>query len=117
MLNTRLMILKFHALFVVSSKCLVIPILKLELKVGSVKIHYVLQEAKLIEEKGILDYLFVAYKQNKRVLLPCHPRDLIGLALDMAAFKNNKGHLTIENIKLPWKTYFIELENEGGVNE
>ncbi|MCK5355546.1 MAG: hypothetical protein KAJ63_10545 [Methyloprofundus sp.] len=77
----------------------------------------IVKERELSEEKGILDCLFMAYQQNKRVLLPCHPRDLIGLALDMAAFKNNKGHLTIDNIKLAWKTYFIELENEGDVNE
>ena len=77
----------------------------------------IVKERSLLEESGILDSLFVLYKQSRRVLLPCHPRDLIGLALDMAAFKNNKGHLTIENIMLAWKTYFIDIQNDGGLNE
>jgi len=77
----------------------------------------IVNERGLIEEKGILDFLFVSYKEKKRVLLPCHPRDLIGLALDMAAFKNNKGHLTIENIMLAWRTYFIDIKTEGETNE
>lgn len=77
----------------------------------------IVNERKLLEEKGILDFLFSLYKQKNRVLLPCHPRDLIGLALDMAAFKNNKGHLTLENIKLAWHTYFIDIKDEGNLNE
>lgn len=77
----------------------------------------IVNERKLLEEKGILGFLFSLYKQKNRVLLPCHPRDLIGLALDMAAFKNNKGHLTLENIKLAWHTYFIDIKDEGNLNE
>ena len=77
----------------------------------------IVNERNLTEETGILDFLFVSYKEYNRVLLPCHPRDLIGLALDMAAFKNNKGHLTIENIMLAWKTYFIDIKTEGNNNE
>ena len=69
-------------------------------------------EQGLIEENDILDFVFDSYKQGKRSLLPCHPRDLINLALDMAAFKNNKGHLTIENIMLAWQTYFIDIRRE-----
>jgi len=77
----------------------------------------IINDRGLIEEKGILDFLFVSYKENNRVLLPCHPRDLIGLALDMAAFKNNKGHLTIENMMLAWQTYFIDIKTEEDTNE
>ena len=69
-------------------------------------------EQSLIEENDILDFVFDSYKQGNRSLLPCHPRDLINLALDMAAFKNNKGHLTIENIMLAWQTYFIDIRRE-----
>ncbi len=67
-------------------------------------------QMNLVEESGILDILFDLYEYHKRILLPCHPRDLISLALDMAAFKNYKGHLTIENIMLAWQTYFIDLK-------
>ena len=77
----------------------------------------IINERDLFEETGILDFLFDAYRQNKRVLLPCHPRDLIGLALDMAAFNNSKGNLTLENIMLAWQTYFIDIQNDGDINE
>lgn len=87
-----------------------------ELKFRQIWVNIV-SESALIEENGILDFLFAEYKQNNRVLLPCHPRDLIGLALDMAAFNDNKGQLTLENIMLAWKTYFIDLQNDGDLNE
>ena len=35
------------------------------------------------------------------------------LISDMAAFQNDKGHLTIKNIKLAWQTYFIDLNTEA----
>ena len=56
---------------------------------------------------GVLDCLFELYDQTKRPFMPCQPRDLISIGLDMAAFKNNRGHLSKENIRLAWDTYFI----------
>jgi hypothetical protein len=72
----------------------------------------IVDKQNLLEEEGVLNFIFVSYQRNNRVLLPCHPRDLISLALDMAAFQNKKGHLTIHNIKLAWQTYFIDLKIE-----
>lgn len=60
-------------------------------------------------EDGVLDCVFELYDRTKRPFLPCQPRDLIGLGLDMAAFKNNRGRLSQENIRLAWDTYFIEI--------
>jgi hypothetical protein len=57
-----------------------------------------------------MDYVLDLYSQTNRNFLPCHPRDLIGIGLDMAAFKDNTGHLSIENIGLAWNSYFIELK-------
>jgi hypothetical protein len=34
------------------------------------------------------------------------------MGLDMAAFKNNKGYLSKENIMLAWETYFIDLKKD-----
>jgi len=87
-----------------------------ELKYKQIWTNLIVQQ-DLSSENGILEFLFALYKKNKRVLLPCHPRDLIGLALDMAAFKNHKGHLTLENIEVAWQTYFIDLQDEEDINE
>ncbi len=69
----------------------------------------VCREQKVTVEEGVLDCVFALYEQTKRPFLPCQPRDLIGIGLDMAAFKNNKGHLSKENIMLAWDTYFIDI--------
>jgi hypothetical protein len=63
-------------------------------------------------EENVLECVFKLYDETKRPFLPCQPRDLIGMGLDMAAFKNNKGHLSKENIMLAWKTYFIDLKKD-----
>lgn len=69
----------------------------------------VCRERGIIEDEGVLDYIYELYALNKRSFLPCQPRDLINIGLDIAAFKNNKGHLCKENIKIAWDTYFIEI--------
>ena len=69
----------------------------------------VCRERDVTVEDGVLERVFELYDQTKRPFLPCQPRDLIGLGLDIAAFKNNKGHLSKENIRLAWDTYFIDI--------
>lgn len=69
----------------------------------------VCREHDVTVEDGVLERVFELYDQTKRPFLPCQPRDLIGLGLDIAAFKNNKGHLSKENIRLAWDTYFIDI--------
>jgi predicted ATPase with chaperone activity len=67
------------------------------------------KERSATEEEGVLDLIFELYAQTNRPFLPCQPRDLIGLGLDMAAFKNKKGQLSKEDIMLAWNTYFIDI--------
>ena len=70
----------------------------------------VCRERSVTVEEGVLDCVFELYEQTKRPFVPCQPRDLIGMGLDMAAFKNNKGYLSKENMLLAWDTYFIDIE-------
>jgi len=71
----------------------------------------VCRERSVTVDEGVLDCVFELYDQTKRPFLPCQPRDLIGIGLDMAVFKNNKGHLSKENIMLAWDTYFIDIDD------
>jgi hypothetical protein len=73
----------------------------------------VCRERGLTSEDGLLDYVFSLYDRTNRPFAACQPRDLIRMALDMAAFKGNKGHLSKENIMLAWDTYFIDFEKKG----
>ncbi|MGZ5051774.1 MAG: hypothetical protein ACXWF8_09945 [Methylobacter sp.] len=60
-------------------------------------------------EDGVLDCVIELYERSKRLFLPCQPRDLIGIALDIAAFNDRKGILSKESMMLAWDTYFTAL--------
>jgi predicted ATPase with chaperone activity len=44
-------------------------------------------------------------------MLPCHPRDLIGLALDQACYQGRDAVMTVEDIKSAWNSYFVRLQD------
>jgi hypothetical protein len=43
-------------------------------------------------------------------LLPCHPRDLIGIALDRADYLGATDRLTRESLRWAWDNYFVRLD-------
>jgi hypothetical protein len=43
-------------------------------------------------------------------LLPCHPGDLIGIALDKAAYVGSPNELTPELLTWAWNTYFVSMD-------
>lgn len=60
--------------------------------------------------KGLLDYLVKDfYQKEQRPMLPCHPRDLIGLALDMVRYRDENTEITPETIKSAWQSYFVRM--------
>ena len=71
---------------------------------------------QVCDERGIefnweiLNYLFKEHYQEELVpMLPCHPRDLIGLALDMVRYRDEKAELTPETIRSAWDSYFVRM--------
>ncbi len=40
-------------------------------------------------------------------LLPCHPRDILGLALDEANYLDGQGKITTEMLERAWQNYFV----------
>ena len=65
-------------------------------------VHYVLSEL---------------YRRDERPLLPCHPRDLIGIAMDKAAYLGTQGGLTPELLDWAWDTYFVSMDREAGMSK
>lgn len=53
------------------------------------------------------------YKKEQVPMLPCHPRDLIGLALDRVRYQEGGNELTIDDIRASWKSYFIQTSETG----
>lgn len=68
------------------------------------------KEWKITVEPYVLSILFVKFQETGRDLLPCHPRDLMRIALDIGAYLNNEGIVSQRNIMLAWDTYFINLK-------
>ncbi len=58
----------------------------------------------------VLNSLFDRYRNTERVLLPCHPRDLMGIALDLAAYQGQPNTVSQQNTLLAWDTYFVNLK-------
>ena len=60
--------------------------------------------------REILKYLFREHYEQKQVpMLPCHPRDLIGLAMDMLRYRDSNAELNPEAIRSAWESYFVRM--------
>lgn len=57
--------------------------------------------------QGVIDRL---HRPTKIPLLPCHPRDLIDMALDHAAYLGAGDVLESHALEWAWKNYFVDLD-------
>lgn len=58
--------------------------------------------------QSVIDEL---HAPSKTPLLPCHPRDLIDMALDHAAYFGTSDELRFDSLKWAWENYFVSLED------
>ncbi len=57
------------------------------------------------------DYMIKEFHSRFSVpLLPCHPRDLIGIALDRAAYMGEEAGLSRDSLRWAWENYFVRLD-------
>ena len=49
--------------------------------------------------------------KHQVALLPCHPRDLIGMAVDHALYVHEKRYIDGDNMRWAWKNYFVSLRD------
>jgi hypothetical protein len=52
----------------------------------------------------------VLYKPSGKALLPCHPRDLIGMALDRSIYLDEGNRLCTSALRWAWNNYFVNDE-------
>lgn len=72
----------------------------------------VCQERKIPFEPEIVAYVIEElHKPNERPLLPCHPKDLIGIAMDKALYTGAPARLTEELLNWAWDTYFVSVDS------
>lgn len=59
-------------------------------------------------DQGVLTYAIEVLHRNSRIpLLPCHPRDLLGLAIDRATYTSQPRQVTRETLDWAWDSYFV----------
>jgi hypothetical protein len=60
-------------------------------------------------DPGVLAYVvYELYGKRGMPLLPCHPRDLIGMALDLKAYRGESLEIDEASITWAWNNYFLD---------
>lgn len=73
--------------------------------------HQYAKELQLNCPDSLLDGIFERYQKEHRPLLPCHPRDLLGIVRDQCEYEGDPALATKEKLQIAWDTYFINLDN------
>ena len=67
-------------------------------------------------EPHILDYLInELHTRNRVALLPCHPRDLLGMAVDHAVYEDGSRDVSIDHLRWAWDNYFVSVDKSREV--
>ncbi|VXB94040.1 AAA family ATPase [Pseudomonas sp. 8AS] len=53
------------------------------------------------------------YEAEGMPLVPCHPRDLLGMALDRQRYLDDSGPLSPRELEWAWRNYFVQLDFLG----
>lgn len=53
------------------------------------------------------------YETEGMPLVPCHPRDLLGMALDRQRYLDGSGPLAPRELEWAWRNYFVQLDFLG----
>lgn len=62
-------------------------------------------------EPEVFDFVLnELHAKNGVSLLPCHPRDLLGMAVDLAMFSSNDRCIGIDHVRWAWENYFVSLD-------
>jgi hypothetical protein len=65
---------------------------------------------QVVCEAKVLDYVLQELHGHDGIpLLPCHPRDLLGMAVDYATYANGSSEITEEHMRWAWNNYFVPL--------
>ncbi len=71
------------------------------------------KEQGIAFDPELLHYLMEQlYATTDTPLLPCHPRDLLGIAMDHARYTESGTQPTPEQLCHAWRSYFVPMEQE-----
>ena len=68
------------------------------------------KEFRVVCDPDVLDFVTRGLHEKNRVpLLPCHPRDLLGMAVDFAAYSDEPRRVTKSHMQWAWDNYFVSV--------
>ncbi|WP_144170778.1 AAA family ATPase [Pseudomonas sp. Kh13] len=68
----------------------------------------------LAYDPSLLRYALQALYEAEGVpLVPCHPRDLLNMALDRQRYLGGEGPLSEQELKWAWQSYFVQIDFLG----
>lgn len=66
-------------------------------------------------QDGTLEFVFQElYGREPRPMLPCHPRDLLSIAVDRAVYQTGIREVAPDHLRWAWNSYFVSM-NPGDV--
>jgi len=67
-------------------------------------------ENSIVTDTDLVTYAIdVLHAQHGKPLLPCHPRDLLGMSLDLTRYHGLPRRITKEHLTKAWDAYFVSL--------
>ena len=70
------------------------------------------EEQSVDYDETMIDYLVSnLHQETETPMKPCHPRDLLGIALDRVRYKQKPRALTHELLDFAWESYFVSVTN------
>ncbi len=68
-------------------------------------------EMEVDYDPAVLEYVVNhLHAKNNVSLLPCHPRDLIGMAVDHSVYTRNERAADLDGMRWAWRNYFVSLD-------
>ena len=69
-------------------------------------------EQSIHYQPEMIDYLVSdLHGKTETPFKPCHPRDLLGIAMDRMRYKNKPSVLTEELLDFAWESYFVSVSS------
>lgn len=76
--------------------------------------HQECERLGLAYDPHLLHYVLQGlYETEGMPLVPCHPRDLLGMALDRQRYLDGAGPLSPRELEWAWRNYFVQLDFLG----
>jgi hypothetical protein len=64
-------------------------------------------------DPNVLNFVINELHAKRNVpLLPCHPRDLLGMAVDRAIYEENSRDVGVDHLHWAWDNYFVSVDDD-----